>query len=746
MADGYGNICGNWRTHVKAWVTGYTDTTDTIHVEVWWQSLNGWNYYGWVAATAWINGQQVAHTSNSGNKNLGVNSEVCILAADLTVAKAESARNITCSGSIYWNGPNSGTSNSSCGVYTGGINYHRPNPPKNVSFKRVSDNKASISWQGNWDNNALKPWKQVLLAQRIALDGGNWKTWSDQQGGSGAVVLNWDKTNFDATNLRPNGRYQFAVYARNQAGDSTHVDSPVIYTTPRAPAKVEAVKTGAKSAQILIDLSGGYANGFDVQRRLAGADWQDLVTGSYAGKPAQVLDDDTPAGIVEYRARARRPIYGDDASKGVLTGEWTQSNQITTICPPDAPTITTPAQGATLATPLTLDIRWTPNHPDGSNQTAAQIELTNPDGTVTTASATTATTYRLQTNTDGRWQIRVRTKGLHADWGEWSQPTTIRTATPPNVTVTDPTTITASPFGIAWSVADTTGVAHQRVRIRKDGAVVYQTDLNGSARSLTIDQSKYLPENGAELIIDVTVQGGSTLTTTASRGATVAYTPPAAPTANIDIDGSNLSLMVTAIAGTPTADQPKTEWMSVTRLLDGDELTLSARLADGRQTIDRLPPLNRKIGYRITAHAASGAVSETTVTTTVTTDMCMLNFGTDAGEAIHIGGGFDISEKQSHDTEEYHFELGSDTDLPASYSSRRLDNQITASTTLDYLDGQLYQRIRRLARANTYAWWRNIDGTRAFVKAAISTHIKAKGPTATLDIDMTEILWEEPNN
>ena len=185
--------------------------------------------------------------------------------------------------------------------------------------------------------------------------------------------------------------------------------------------------------------------------------------------------------------------------------------------------------------------------------------------------------------------------------------------------------------------------------------------------------------------------------------------------------------------------------MAVTRLLDGNELTLSARLADGRQTIDRLPPLNRKIGYRITAHAASGAVSETIVTTTVTTDMCMLNFGTDAGEAIPIGGGFDIGEKQSHDTEEYHFELGSDTDLPASYSSRRLDNQITASTTLDYLDGQLYQRIRRLARANTYAWWRNVDGTRAFVKAAISTHIKAKGPTATLDIDMTEILWEEPN-
>ena len=204
--------------------------------------------------------------------------------------------------------------------------------------------------------------------------------------------------------------------------------------------------------------------------------------------------------------------------------------------------------------------------------------------------------------------------------------------------------------------------------------------------------------------------------------------------------------MVTAIAGTPKDGQPKTEWMSVTRLLDGDELTLSARLTDGRQTIDRLPPLNRKIGYRITAHAASGAVSETTVTTTVTTDMCMLNFGTDAGEAIPIGGGFDIGEKQSHDTEEYHFELGSDTDLPASYSSRRLDNQITASTSLDYLDGQLYQRIRRLARANTYAWWRNVDGTRAFVKAAISTHIKAKGPTATLDIDMTEILWEEPNN
>ena len=743
MADGYGNQVGYWRCHVSAWVTSYTDTTDTIHVEARWQSVAaGWDYSGWVAATVWINGQQVNHTGNSGNKYIN-NSEVTVLTGDLTVAKTDGARNITCSASIAWNGFHPGTSNASCSVPVGGINYKKPNPPKNVKWSRVDDTKVNCTWQAAYDNAALKPWKQILTDWRSSTGGANWGAWSNK------ATLNWDATNYSYTGLKANSRYQFSLYARNQAGDSSHVDSQVIYTTPAAPKSVTAVKTGDRTVQVTADATNTYTWSIDFERQVNGGEWETISTG-LIGTKITFTDTNAPGGTLRYRARCWRFIYGDGGDG--LFGAYTTSNEVTTITPPLAPTVSCD-QGAVAPTNTALVLRWTPNHPDGTAQTSAEVEVTGQSGDTTTTTITGDSTQWTRTaslQTVGTVKFRVRTKGLDPDWGAWSSYVEVRVADPPSVVVSSPVSpVTAMPFTIAWSVADVTGVSMQTVEILRDSNIVYSVSPGTDVRELQITSADFLPSNGDQLQIRVSVRGGSTLTATASTLVAVEYTPPASPTVTL-VRNDDLSIVVQLRFNTMEEGEPRPETTHATVVRvtpDGGMLTVADNLLDGQQAIDRLPPLNVDYSYRVVAHAESGATQDTLVDALIVTRCCALNFGTDASDALLLDGGYEISENPSLATEEYHFALGDTDGLPMSYDLADLDNTIRFSTSYDYQwdDGDTYRRIRRLSRRYAYAWWRGVDGSRAYVRAAIGQQLAAAGPKVSLTVDMTELAWEEPN-
>lgn len=805
MADGYGNQVGYWRCHVSAWVTSYTDTTDTIHVEARWQSVAaGWDYSGWVAATVWINGQQVNHTGNSGNKYIN-NSEVTVLTGDLTVAKTDGARNITCSASIAWNGFHPGTSNASCSVPMGGINYKAPNPPKNVKWTRVDDTKIKTTWQAAYDNGALKPWKQIITDWRSSTGGANWGAWSNK------ATLNWDATNYSYTGLKANSRYQFSLYARNQAGDSSHVDSQVIYTTPAAPKSVTAVKTGDRTVQVTADVSNTYASWVTLWRRVNGGEW--TVVNKPDGSVYRVVpsngksvftDPAAPGGTLEYKCYVRRVIYGDGNGTSTpladtLVSVEKVSNSVTTITPPLAPSVSCD-QGSVAATNTALTFRWTPNHPDATEQMQAQVEITRQDGTVGTETITGATTsYTRAANLQsvGTVRFRVRTKGLHDSWGAWSSYVEVRVADPPNITITSPVTdITTMPITIAWSIADVTGVSQQTVEIvDSSGAVVWSKTPGTGVRKLEVTSSDYLPANGDQLTFRVTVRGGSTLTASTSTLVYVTYTPPASPTVDVLYDLQSMSAVInvtfnrtepgtiqqeywtrwegepdnspsvlanfyTVWEGEPDNSpswlvplsegewRPETTYATVLRVNpDGSETVIMDDLLDGQQCIDRLPPLNSGYAYRVVAHAESGAMQDTLADALIVTRCCALNFGVDAADTLLLDGGYEISENPSLATEEYHFALGSDDGLPMSYDMADLDNTIGFSTSYDYYwdDGDTYRRIRRLSRRYAYAWWRGVDGSRAYVRVSIGQQLAAAGPKVSLSVDMTELAWEEPN-
>lgn len=755
MADGYGNQVGYWRCHVSAWVTSYTDTTDTIHVEARWQSVAaGWDYSGWVAATVWINGQQVNHTGNSGNKYIN-NSEVTVLTGDLTVAKTDGARNITCSASIAWNGFHPGTSNASCSVPVGGINYKKPNPPKNVKLTRVDDTKINNTWQANYDNGALKPWKQIILAKREGRDGGNWGTWSDQGGGKG-TVLNWDATNYSWTGLRSNARYQFSAYARNQAGDSSHVDSQVIYTTPAAPKSVTAVKTGDRTVQITADVSNTYASWVTLWRRVNGGDWEAVQKDGahYRLAPSNgkcvFTDSDAPGGTLEYECLVRRVIYGDGSGMSTplddtLCSTAKVSNSVTTITPPLAPTVSC-EQGAVAPTNTALVLRWTPNHPDGTAQTSAEVEVTGQSGDTTTTTITGDSTQWTRTaslQTVGTVKFRVRTKGLDPDWGAWSAYVEVRIANPPSVVINGPASpVTAMPFTIAWSVADVTGVSMQTVEILRDSNIVYSVSPVTDVRELQITSTDFLPSNGDQLQIRVSVRGGSTLTATASILVDVEYTPPDYPQVNIQFN-DDCAAVVNVVFGTGDG-VPETKYATVYRVNpDGSEKLIVDNLMDGQQCIDVLPPLNTEFAYRVTSHAESGSTQDKIVSTVCESGFAVLNYGADAGSSLLLGYDLSVDHRVSHSTSEFWFASG-DSSLPVSYSTSQLNREINADSVFEW-DGDLYLRLLNFADEWSYAWYREPSGRTFRVKLDMDVSVDT---TERKDIhcalSMIELAWEDP--
>lgn len=736
MADGYGNQVGYWRCHVSAWVTSYTDTTDTIHVEARWQSVAaGWDYSGWVAATVWINGQQVNHTGNSGNKYIN-NSEVTVLTGDLTVAKTDGARNITCSASIAWNGFHPGTSNASCSVPVGGINYKAPNPPKNVKWSRVDDSKVNCTWQAAYDNAALKPWKQIIMDRCAGSNGATVGAW-------GAVAaLNWDATNYSYTGLKKNSKYGFRLLARNQAGDSSHVTSSYIYTTPDPPKSVTAVKTGDRTVQVTADATNTYTWSIDFERQVNGGDWETISTG-LVGTKITFTDTNAPGGTLRYRARCWRFIYGDGGDG--LFGAYTTSNEVTTITPPLAPTVSC-EQGAVAPTNTALVLRWTPNHPDGTAQTSAEVEVTGQSGDTTTTTITGDSTQWTRTaslQTVGTVKFRVRTKGLDPDWGAWSAYVEVRIANPPSVVINGPASpVTAMPFTIAWSVADSTGVSMQTVEIIRNGSVVYTRQPGTGVRELEITSADFLPSNGDQLQIRVSVRGGSTLTAMASVLVDVEYTPPDYPQVNIQYT-ADFSTVINVVFGTGD-DVPETKYATVYRVNpDGSEKLIADNLMDGQQCIDVLPPLNIGYTYRVTSHAESGSTQDKIVSTVCESGFAVLNYGADAGSSLLLGYDLSVDHRVSHSTSEFWFASG-DSSLPVSYSTSQLNREINADSVFEW-DGDLYLRLLNFADEWSYAWYREPSGRTFRVKLDMDVSVDT---TERKDIhcalSMIELAWEDP--
>lgn len=728
MADG-GTVAGgggysryNWHAFANVWITGNHDLYCTLHAEVgyWTQYAiqSNANASMWGAASGSWSGQMYA-TSQLGTSTV-------VISRDFTIYKGSSAQDIGIGGAVQVTGGfGNGRSAAEAHVTVPAISYRQPHPPSSPAVSRVSDARADLAWKANYTGiNDLYPWTGIYVDR--LTDEGQWVS---------IATLNWDALNYSDNGISPNHRYRYGLRSYGPGGTSERVEcsgSPV-YTTPAAPSAVTLSKVTETKVAVAIEGAAPYAESYDVEYSLNSGGWQGA--GSTSAFP---FEFDPGGGTVRFRVRA---VLGD------LASAWTESGEIATITPPLAPYVTVAGGASVVPTGDAIAVSWVPNHPDGSAQSQAQVEVTagsaEPQTYAVSGAATSYTVAAQDSATTVR--VRVRTKGLDPDWGAWSAPRAVSVAVPPTVSISSPPTdggaVELLPYDLKWAATAPDGIASQTMTLSTGGRTVLSLSLPGDADGYSLSPETYMPENGASYTLSVTVRAGSGLSAQAVRTFSVDYAGPDEASATVSYGAAaDASLLVTA--GTDP-EHEQTETIDVLRVLpDGSQWTVATGLTGGQTAYDPLPPLNTDYSYLLIARSSTGTVSQATVPARVDAMMTALNFGPAAGtfEALRL----DPSRSKSIAiaTELYDFADGGEGDgLPVAYSTSAVSaTGEEAATTLDV--GQ-YRRLDAIARTHPTCWVRDVHGGRSY--CACSWRFSAGVPYRSIScsVSLTETRWRE---
>lgn len=711
-----------WQGGVEAYVESSTATTSTVVVRARFYTkyaIQSSQFYGYTACGGSSGESQFTVNSKNGQDNYQTGRE-----QRFTVNRPTGNSNaaVTCTGRVRNTGSYTpGSSQASVSVTIAHISHSAPAAPSSCAAVRVSDSQADVTWS-NGASTTTAPRSSVLVERQT--DGGDWVQ---------IASLAASATNYSDNSTSPNHQYAYRVRAYGYGGYSGYSTSEYVYTTPAAPATVSLSKVTDTTVSVDITGAAPYATSFDVQYRLNGGDWQSA--GSTSTWPFQ---HDPGGGTAQYRVRA---------AVADLASGWTESGTITTITPPLAPSVVIAGGAGVVATGTEITISWTPNHPDGSDQSQAQVEVTIGSGDAVVHDVSgAATTFTVDAQAAATTvKARVRTHGLDPDWGAWSSVQTVSVAVPPSVIIESPAVdgyvVDMLPLHIEWEAQDATGVASQSLALSTGGRTVLSVPLDGSVSSYDVDAATYLLENGAEYALTIRVTGGSTLAVQAVRAFTVDYAGPAAPDVDVSY-GEGRSCAVT-VAFTEDPDHEQTSSVDIVRVLpDGSQWAVATGLGDGQQGIDPLPPLNLDFAYRVTAYSETGTVTTVEVAAKVEAMATAFNFG--AGASVFEELALEPSRSRSVkiSTELYDFADGGEGGgLPVAYSSSTLS--VTGEEAATTLDPEQYRRLERLAREHPCCWVRDVHGGRSYCAASWSFSADVPHNSIDCSASLTETRWRE---
>lgn len=637
--------------------------------------------------------------------------------------------------------------------------YSQPHPPKNCRLHRVSDTSQKIAWDVDYTGmDGAYPWAGVYVDRRV--DDGSWVNIAD---------VSWDVTNYTDNSTTAGHKYEYRLCAHGPGGNSTHASVGTTYTTPNAPSRVEAVKAGASEVTLRVYGAAAYADAWAVKRSADnGSTWSTISVTSEGEDPAwlDLHDKSAPAGTIVYRVQAKR---------GSLASAWVKSNSVTTITPPLAPKVTAPT---VVATGNQVTTAWTPNHPDGSQQSAAQVEFSGPS-TITEA-VTTAKSLK-KTLSKGSWKVRVRTKGLHADWGAWSGYSAFLVADYPSCWVSSPATdgvlVDSVPMTVKVAATDETGIAQASLTLAAvNGPTITTIDVT-DLKPVSLGDYGTIA-NATEYELRLTVRGGSSLTRTATRRFKTHWSEPAIPVIGVTYDSdlaahvrvengvSAYSVEDTSLHGPMTLDDvsgelpmlgtitadgrelvlgeaARCESFTVVRVLDEGSHTVSSNLLDSMETIDRIPPLNTDYEYVVTGFAANGTSSQASASANVPAHGMALNFGQDASVALVLDFGTSFSTSSERSSESYHFADGGENGyLPVSYPLDEKDESTSAAWKMERPG---HDAFRKIMREQWIGWLRGHAGERAYGPMKFTESVDAPGIWKG-GAEVTHDVFEEPIN
>lgn len=605
--------------------------------------------------------------------------------------------------------------------------YTTPNPPTGVSATRNSDSKLSVTWT----NNSAVPRDYQSLYVYVQTDSG-----SDAQ----VAKLGATATNYSWTGAQANRRYRFGVRAWNGAGYSSYAYSGYVYTTPAAPTSVTAEVPSAGTVAVAVVAGATWATSHEVEVTAdGGVTWS--VVGTVAGSGGTFTDTNPPAGTCQYRARAVR---------GSLYSAYVMSAELVTLCPPLAPTLTSYPPAA-IAAGGPADITWRPNHPDGTEQTKAEVEVTvgGVSSTISINDGTTTVDLSSYVATPATVSARVRTYGIYVAWGAWSDTVTFTSYDAPVVTVDAPSydgeVMTALPVTVSWTATDSTGIAAVTLQLfDADGALLRTWALAGGVVTFDLDRSTYFLTNGESYSVTVTAQAGSTLHASATREFEISYVGPGEPTADVLWDDDDLSCAVTVGDGDDQGGLlPAADHFYVVRVMpDGAEHLVADNLGSSDQALDALPPLGVDFTYRVVAVASSGVETPHDEVTRRDTSMWAFGFGQGVAETLLLAANPSSQESWEHGGESYHFADGTGDGLPIWYGTDLLDVAHSWSFAVPPSRPEIAEATQRLFRRFPTCWVRDPFGHRWLVAAKASVTAK-RGPRWEVSVTGEELRFEE---
>ena len=656
------------------------------------------------------------------------------------------------------------------------IPYEAPNAPSNLTLDSSTDTQQRLSVTLP-ENSGRKVYNKINF-YRHTDDGATEQLYHNN------VVSNY-------TDSTTTAGHKYTYDCRVQNGDNSSYLSGMsnvvtVFTSPNALGRLELTKTAENKAQL---------SGYDAPRWKDGYEFQVTNDNGKSWEAATVdktwLDSDAPAGTIRYRVHAYKLNPWNGAGDTIYS-PWTESNSIITICPPNAPTINGlktvyATDSANAYKGASIAFTWTPNHPDGSAQTAAQIMFNSSTGTLPTVDIADSTNSYSMNHGVGTLSVRIRTKGLHAEWGAWSEWKTARIAIAPAAWFTAPAVndveVGVLPYTVEWFVADSTGISYQKIELRgPSGGVIASIEPSTSTTSWDLSRYSMLANNSSYTLKGY-VRNGAGLTTEFTRTFTTNWLSPVAPAVQVEYTDdlcaiihvtqqpqTDYSVQDTALTGPimqsddglllsgnlaiedgaikQTITVPPKTYDIARKDPDGTITVLSTGNGIGMSIIDRLPPLNTEYDYVMTAYAESGMYITFSIKALCSSNGDeAFNFGDAAETCLRVGFDAQASRSKKVSGNTFHFALGKDASpLPTFYSNDDMDIDGTHSYKLH--SRELYDRAERITDkpGNAVCWFRSAFGrvARVYVSSWNFGYAAENYMLWSMGASMTECVWEEP--
>lgn len=486
-----------------------------------------------------------------------------------------------------------------------------------ITATRVSDNQVNLSWTAASGNI------EAVCIER-SVDGGSYS--------EVAVIWSASATSWQDTATSADHFYTYRARYFHGRAYGTYSNEAAISMTPSAPQTIStAAIQGSTNVAVTLGNASPVATSIEWQASTdGGSTWGASTTVN--GSPVTSFTATGISGTAYIRVRNKNATG---------TSDWLVSEQVTTICPPAAPTLISPTGVLDLSVG-SVTFEWRHNPLDGSSQTAAQLAYSTDGGsTWTTVTKSTEQSHTISpipwsAGTAVTW--RVRTKGADASYGAWAQAVTFDVFTAPTLSITSPgATVTGMPISLAATYSDMAGYTCQAatVTLQKDGRTLYTENATISGTSITssLDVSEFLPENGETYTVVVAARSSSSLQTTANASFLVDFTEPVEGSLQVQNEPETGYVSLLAEYDNAGADEPAVS-ISVSRVNpDGTSTPLLTDGQSGAGIVDRFAPLNTPYQYAVSTKASSQAVKTVYVDNIIESDYWFAYWGENIASA-----------------------------------------------------------------------------------------------------------------